>query len=480
MNSRYSSPVPACILTLCARYDGKKIGEDVGIATHEVFNFLWAIVLIALNGYFVAAEFAIVRARRTRIEQYVQQGSRIAKHAMDVITKIDGYLSATQLGITLASLGLGWTAQRSIAPLLVSLFAQVGGVSLDVLEFVAALAAFILVTFLQIVFGELAPKSLAISRAETWLMASALPLKAFYGVMYPAIWVLNKTAGGVLRLARVRPVTPGELAHSEEELRMLVAQSHESGVIDETERELFNNVFAFADRVAREIMVPRTDMVCLFTDQTIEECLVEVQQDRHTRFPLCEGDKDHVIGIIHSKDLFSVALRLTVAEASIRTLARKAVSVPEAMGIDDVLKVLQKERSSLAIVIDEYGGTAGMVSLEDVIEELVGEIQDEFDEERPPIEELNGFLSIDARMLIEEFNELFDLSLSDEDVDTVGGWVYAQLTEPLRVELEVEHDGARFVVAEIDNLRITRVHVYPPLQNAVESVDDMDRRRLAE
>ncbi len=150
------------------------------------------------------------------------------------------------------------------------------------------------------------------------------------------------------------------------------------------------------------------------------------------------------------------------------------------MGIDDVLKVLQKERSSLAIVIDEYGGTAGMVSLEDVIEELVGEIQDEFDEERPPIEELNGFLSIDARMLIEEFNELFALSLSDEDVDTVGGWVYAQLTEPLRVELEVEHDGARFVVAEIDNLRITRVHVYPPLQNAVESIDDMDRRRLAE
>ncbi|MHB1627024.1 MAG: hemolysin family protein [Bacilli bacterium] len=479
MNSRHSSPVSARAITVGARREWEKIGEDVGVATNEVFHFLWALVLIALNGYFVAVEFAIVRARRTRIEQYVQQGSKMAKHAMDVISKIDGYLSATQLGITLASLGLGWTAERSIAPLLVALFVHVRGVSLGVLEFVAALAAFLLVTFLQIVFGELAPKSLAISRAETWLMASALPLKAFYGIMFPAIWVLNKTAGGVLRLARVRPVTAGELAHSEEELRMLVTQSHESGVIDETERELFNNVFAFADRVAREIMVPRTDMVCLFTDQTMEECLAEVQQDQHTRFPLCEGDKDHVIGIIHSKDLFTVALRAG-SEASIGSLARKVVSVPEAMGIDDVLKVLQKERSSLAIVIDEYGGTAGMVSLEDVIEELVGEIQDEFDEERPLIEDLSGFLSIDARMLIEEFNELFALSLSDEDVDTVGGWVYAQLAEPLRAGLEVEHDGARFVVAETDNLRITRVHVYLPAQDAALGEDDTDKRRLVE
>ncbi|WP_245926199.1 hemolysin family protein [Sulfoacidibacillus thermotolerans] len=433
----------------------------MGITTNEFVDLLWAFVLIAINGYFVAAEFAIVRSRRTRIEQYVQQGSKIAKHAMDVISKIDAYLSATQLGITLASLGLGWTAQRSITPLLIAVFGQIHGVSPRVLGFVAAVIAFLLVTFLQIVFGELAPKSLAISRAETWLMASALPLKAFYKLMYPAIWLLNATARNVLRMAHITSTT-SELAHSEEELRMLVTQSHESGVIDETERELFNNVFAFADRVAREIMVPRTDMVTLFTDQTIEECLEEIQRERHTRFPLCEDDKDHVVGIIHSKDLFSFALQHPDREGSIRSLARKVVTVPEAMGIDDVLKVLQKERSSLAIVIDEYGGTAGMVSLEDVIEELVGEIQDEFDEERPPIEERDGYLSVDARMLIEEVNELFGFSLSDEEVDTVGGWVYAQLVGPLKVGLEVEYEGARFVVAEIDNLRITRLHVYPP------------------
>lgn len=440
---------------------GSKHGECVGITTNELVDLLWDFVLIAVNGYFVAAEFAIVRSRRTRLEQYIQQGNKIARHAMDVIDKIDAYLSATQLGITLASLGLGWTAQRSITPILVAIFGEVHDIPHRVLGFISAIIAFLLVTFLQIVFGELAPKSLAISRAESWLMVTALPLKGFYRVMYPAIWLLNATARNVLRMAHITASTR-EIAHSEEELRMLVAQSHESGVIDETERELFNNVFAFADRVAREIMVPRTDMIALFTDQTIEECLEEIQRERHTRFPLCEDDKDHVIGIIHSKDLFSFALQTPKREGSIRSLARKVVSVPEALGIDDVLKVLQKERSSLAIVIDEYGGTAGMVSLEDVIEELVGEIQDEFDEERPPIEEREGYLSVDARMLIEEVNELFGFSLSDEEVDTVGGWVYAQLVDPLKVGIEVEYEGARFEVAETDNLRITRLHVYPP------------------
>ncbi len=447
----------------------------MGITTKELFDLLSALLLIVINGYFVAAEFAIVRSRRTRMEQYVQKGNKIAQHGLDVIDKIDAYLSATQLGITLASLGLGWTAQRSITPLLIQLFGQVDGVSHRLLGFIAAVMAFLLITFLQIVFGELAPKSLAISRAETWLMLSALPLKAFYRVMYPAIWLLNATARNVLRLAHIT-ITTGELAHSEEELRMLVTQSHENGVIDETERELFDNIFAFADRVAREIMVPRTDMIALFTDQTIEECLEEIQRERHTRFPLCEDDKDHVIGIIHSKDLFSFALQHPKREGSIRSLARKVVTVPEAMGIDDVLKVLQKERSSLAIVIDEYGGTAGMVSLEDVIEELVGEIQDEFDEERPPIEEREGYLSVDARMLIEEVNELFGFSLSDEEVDTVGGWVYAELVDPLRVGIEVDYEGARFVVAETDNLRITRVHVYPPEVSSEDGEYDEEKR----
>ncbi len=446
----------------------------MSISVSEFGDLLWAVVLIIINGYFVAAEFAIVRARRTRLEQYSQQGNRLAAHALDIVAKIDGYLSATQLGITLASLGLGWTAQRSITPLFEALFLQFRWLSIGISIVIASIVAFLVVTFLQIVFGELAPKSLAISQAEGWLMASALPLKGFYKLMYPAIWILNRTATGVLRVGHVRASAAMELAHSEEELRMLVTQSHESGVIDETERQLFNNVFAFADRLAREIMVPRTDMVCLFTDQTLAECLEVVQKDRHTRFPLCEDDKDHVIGFIHSKDLFVYALSVGLdSEQEVRKVSRKVVSVPEAMGIDEVLRVLQKERSGLAIVIDEYGGTAGMVTLEDVIEELVGEIQDEFDEERPPIEEFEGYFSIDARMLIEEVNELFGFSLSDEEVDTVGGWAYAQLTEALQVGIEVEYDGARFVVAEVDNLRITRLHVYPPehVESEEESAD---------
>lgn len=443
----------------------------MGSSANELVDLLWAFVLIAINGYFVSAEFAIVRARRTRIEQYIQQGNRLAKHAMDIIAGIDGYLSATQLGITLASLGLGWTAQRSITPLLETVFHAQHIAGLNVLS---GILAFILVTFLQIVFGELAPKSLAISRAESWLMVSALPLKAFYHVMYPVIWVLDRTARGIVRLSRIRSMDNAELAHSEEELRMLVTQSHESGVIDETERELFDNVFAFGDRVAREIMVPRTDMICLYTDQSLAECLAIVRDDRHTRFPLCEEDKDHVVGMIHSKDLFMRVLSAGIETTDpVMSLSRKIVSVPEAMAIDDVLRVLQRERSSLAIVIDEYGGTAGMVTLEDIIEELVGEIQDEFDEERPPIEENEGFVSIDARLLIEEVNELFGFALSDEEVDTVGGWVYAQLTEPLQPGVSVEFEGARFIVAEADNLRITRLHIFPPVEAPIvqEAVD---------
>lgn len=448
------------------------------LSASEFLDLIWALLLVLINGYFVAVEFAIVRSRRTRIEQFVQQGSRRARYAMDVINSIDGYLSATQLGITLASLGLGWMAQRSIMPLVAALFgldhgvakASAVGVAVAVgnsgaLLFISGLIAFLLVTFVQIVFGELAPKSLAIVHSERWLMNSALSLRVFYRVMFPVIWLLNASASGVLRVLRAPLYTGAELAHSEEELRMLVSQSHESGVIDATEHALFDNVFTFGDRVAREIMVPRTDMVCLFTDESLAECLTTVQSDQHTRFPLCVDDKDHVIGIIHSKDLYSLALRIGLDAADLEAvtgIARKVVSVPEAMGIDEVLKVLQRERSGMAIVIDEYGGTAGMVTLEDVLEELVGEIQDEFDEERPPIEELDGYFSIDARLLIEEVNDLFNFSLSDEEVDTVGGWVYAELTEPLKTGLAVQHGAARFVVAEIDNLRITRVHVYLP------------------
>ncbi len=443
----------------------------MGITTNELMDFLWAIVLVVINGYFVAAEFAIVRTRRTRIEQYVQQGNKKAKHAFDLINNINAYLSATQLGITLASLGLGWTADQSLTPVIKSAFFAFNKGSSTLISVVSAVVAFALVTFLQIVFGELVPKTLSISRAEGWLMGTAWSLKVFYNIMFPFIWVLNKSASGVLGIANISVNSGVEMAHSEEELRMIVTRSHESGEIDETERELFDNVFAFADRVAREIMVPRTDMVCLFTDQSLQECLEVIQNDRHTRFPYCHDDKDHVVGLIHSKDLFSYVLRGgTDTPDAIRKLSRKIVTVPEALGIDDVLKVLQRERSGLAIVIDEYGGTAGMVSLEDVIEELVGEIQDEFDEERPPVEEMEGYFSIDARMLIEEVNELFGFTLSDEEVDTIGGWLYSQLTGPLKVGLEIEFEGARFVVAEADNLRITRVNIFPPVEKIAEEV----------
>jgi len=430
--------------------------DPFGSTSVSLYEILLILFLVFLNGFFVAAEFAMVKVRSTRIEQLVLEGNKRAKFAQGITDKLDAYLSATQLGITLASLGLGWVGEDTLHKLFAPWFQEMG-LPDAATHTAAGIVSFVIITFLHIVFGELAPKSLAIQRSEGTVLWTSGPLIAFYKLMFPFIWALNGTANRILRLVGIRPASDAELAHNEEELRMLVTQSHESGVIDETERNLFDNIFDFTNRVAREIMVPRTDMSCLYVDRDFEANLAKAESEKHTRFPLCREDKDNIIGIVHIKDLYGVALGGNT-ETSLEAIARKPLTVPEAMPIKDVLRILQKNRSELAIVIDEYGGTAGIVTTEDILEELVGEIQDEFDEERPFIEVEGDVTSIDARMLIDEINEYFHLNIVSEDVDTIGGWVYAQFPSPY-VGAKVAIDNYLFTIAEMDSLRVTRLSV---------------------
>ncbi len=430
--------------------------EDPFGGSITLFEILLIISLVLLNGFFVAAEFAMVKVRSTRIEQLVLEGNKRAKFAQRVTDKLDAHLSATQLGITISSLALGWVGEKTLSKLFILWFDGFG-LNESMLHTVSTVISFSIITFLHIVLGELAPKSLAIQRAEGTVLWTAGPLIFFYKLMYPFIWMLNGTANSFLRLIGIRPASDAELAHNEEELRMIVTQSHESGVIDETERTLFDNIFDFSNRVAREIMVPRTDMSCLYINRSFKDNLEKADSEKHTRFPLILEDKDNIVGVVHIKDLYAVALSGR-EEASLETIARKPVTVPESMPIKDVLKILQKNRSELAIVIDEYGGTAGIVTTEDILEELVGEIQDEFDEERPFIEEQSDHVSIDARMLIDEVNEYFHLNIESEEVDTIGGFIYAHFQTPF-VGGKVTLDNYQFTITEMDSLRVTRLAV---------------------
>lgn len=416
-------------------------------------GLILVLLLVFLNGFFVAAEFAMVKVRGTRIDSLVQQGHRRAGIARRLTTNLDAYLSACQLGITLASLGLGWIGEPTIAKWLEHTFR--GSIPESLLHPIAFAIAFSIITVLHIVLGELMPKSLAIRKSEGVTLMTAWPLHLFYIVMYPGIWLLNGTANRLLRIFGIEPASETEPAHSEEEIRMLVAESNKSGHIDNTELTLVSNVFDFADKTAREIMIPRTEMVCLYADRPFEENMRIVIEEKHTRYPVCEADKDNIIGMVHIKDL------LELRDANdLRRFIRPIMKVPDSLPVSQLMKVLQRKRSYMAVLIDEYGGTAGLVTFEDIIEELVGEVHDEFDEERPAVEMRDAdTFSIDGLLLIEDVNRRFELDIDNEDYDTIGGWMYAQVESPPRVNQKVVYGQYEFTVEETENLRVSRILV---------------------
>lgn len=418
------------------------------------------IALVCLNGFFVGAEFAIVKMRSSRLDALIEQGVTRARYAKELTDHVDISLSVTQLGITIVSLVLGWLGEPTISQILAPVFVVMGIEGTALAHTLSFVISFAVITSLHIIGGELIPKNVAIQQVERIMLAVALPLMFFQKIMYPFVLVLNRVAAYVAGIFGFRISGDNEeVAHTEDEIRVLVKESHKHGLIDKTELEYVDNVFDFADRNVREIMIPRTDMICVYLDDSVDESIQTILREGMTRYPVCREDKDDIIGFIHIKDLMPPMYKHR--RPRIRRLVRKCLVVPETMKLAMLLKMMQRDRSQLAIVVDEYGGTAGMVTIEDIIEEIVGEIQDEFDQERPVVEKRNNKLySVDAKLLLEDVSDIFEISEIDADnIDTIGGWVYANVQSPPQVGMQASADGAQFFIEEVDHMRITRILV---------------------
>lgn len=421
-------------------------------------NLIFVLILVFMNGFFVAAEFSLVKVRQSRLTQLVSEGNKRAVYALKVNKKLDAYLSATQFGITLASLGLGWVGEPAISELLVEpLMYKMGISDPTLITTVSVAVGFAIITFLHIVIGELAPKSLAIRKSESTSLWLSAPLLFFYKLFLPVIWLLNTAANSLLRLIGIEPAGEGEVAHSEEEIRILMNQSAKSGVIDKDEMKLMDNIFDFSDMLAREVMLPRTDMDCLYTNLPWEDNMKIVAESKHSRYPVAVEDKDQIIGFVHITDLL---LPESGRPLNLADMVRPILNVPESMEVSQVLRLMQKRHSQLTLVVDEYGGTAGLLTVEDIVEEIVGDLHDELEDERPEIEMLGeGVYSVDGRVLLEDVNDLVGSDIDDHEVDSIGGWLFKELEgAPAKGKKKVVGD-VTIEVAESGRLRITRVKI---------------------
>lgn len=435
-----------------------------------LLNLLFVFILVFMNGVFVAAEFSLVKMRQSRLTQLVSEGNKKANYALKVNQRLDAYLSATQLGITLASLGLGWVGEPAISELLIEpLMHSLGVTDGAVIKSVSVAVGFFVITFLHIVLGELAPKTLAIQKTETATLWLSAPLMYFYKIFMPVIWLLNASANAILRLVGVQPASELEAAHSEEEIRILMNQSAKSGAIDKDEMKLMDNIFEFSDLLAREIMLPRTDMDCLYTNLSWEENMKIVAETKHSRYPVAREDKDQIIGFVHITDLL---LPSPDKELTLEGMVRPILNVPESMEISHVLRLMQKRKSQMTLIVDEYGGTAGLLTAEEILEEIVGDLHDEFEDDRPEVELLaNGTYSVDGRLLIEEVNDLTGITIEDDEVDSIGGWLFKEMEGvPLKGK-KIQVGKVTFEVSEASRLRITRINIYRE-QEVPEQMDE--------
>ncbi|MCU5461330.1 hemolysin family protein [Bacillus thuringiensis] len=426
----------------------------------EIFNLVMVAILIAFTGFFVAAEFAIVKVRSSRIDQLVAEGKRGALAAKKVTTNLDEYLSACQLGITVTAMGLGWLGEPTIEKLLHPLFEK-WNLNPSLSSVLTFGLAFMLMTYLHVVVGELAPKTMAIQKAEQVTLLLATPLMMFYKIMYPFIWVLNGSARVITGLFGLKPASEHEVAHTEEELRLILSDSYESGEINQAEYKYVNNIFEFDNRIAKEIMVPRTEIVGFYLEDSVEEHMKVIQNERYTRYPIFGEDKDDIIGMVNVKDFFIRYMTEDQKDlSSIRSYMRPIIEVMETTPIHDLLLQMQKKRIPMAVLYDEYGGTAGIVTLEDILEEIVGEIRDEYDEdEAPPIQHVNEqHIIVDGKVLISEVKDLFGLHIEEDDVDTIGGWIMMQNHE-IEEGQHVEAEDYEFKVLEKDAYQIKRVEI---------------------
>ncbi len=431
--------------------------------TDIFINIFIILFLLFVNGFFVAAEFSLVKVRKTRLEQLCNEGNSNAKKAMKLVDDVNKMLAAAQLGVTIASIALGWVAESTIVQLIepiIRLFA--GSVAHISSHVVAVPISFVLVTYFHVLLGEQLPKCISLRHPETIALLVSTPMDMFITIFKPFVWLLEVSGNKILAACHANS-EDASLVHSTEELDMLVDASYNEGVLNETEAEMLHNMFKFSDLMAKQVMIPRTDMVCIPDDITYEELNKVALENQYTRYPVYEENIDKILGFIHVKDLYSLAMNK--GEFSVQKLIRPLMLVPETMTLDNLIIEFRKLHCQIAVVIDEFGGTSGLITLEDVLEEIIGEVQDEFDEEvEADIKEIGEDTYIaNAMMRIDELVKFFDLKESlfeEDDVDTIAGLVVKLLGRIAQVGDTVSFNGLTFTVKEVDGARITKLQIY--------------------
>ena len=431
--------------------------------TDFFINIFIILFLLFVNAFFVAAEFSLVKVRKTRLEQLCNEGNSNAKKALKLVNDVNRMLAAAQLGVTIASIALGWVAESTIVQIIepfINIFTHSAGkISAHI---IAVPISFILVTYFHVLLGEQLPKCISLRHPETLSLLIATPMDMFITLFKPFVWLLEVSGNKILAACHANS-EDASLVHSTEELDMLVDASYNEGVLNETEAEMLHNMFKFSDLMAKQVMIPRTDMVCIPNDISYEELTKETLGNQYTRYPVYEDNIDKILGFIHVKDLYTLAM--TKDTFSINKLIRPLILIPETMTLDNLIIEFKKRHCQIAVVIDEFGGTSGLITLEDVLEEIIGDVQDEFDEDaEADIKEIgeNTYLA-NAMMRIDEFAEFFCLKESqfeEDDVDTIAGLVVKLLGRIAEVGDSVSFNGLTFTVKEVDGARITKLQVY--------------------
>jgi len=424
--------------------------------------------LVGLNGFFVACEFAVVKVRGSQLEALIEEGNLRANFVKHVRSHLDAYLSATQLGITLASLALGWVGEQFLVQILEPFFALVNIHSHGLVTSVSVALAFVGITFLHIVFGELGPKYTAIANPLSVALRIVRPLGVFYLLFRPAIWLLHKSSNFLLqRVLRMRPASGAELAHSEEELRLILEQSEKSPEVSALGRDLLINALDLRDRVVRDIMTPRGEVVYLDLEDSFETNVKKAIESRHTRFPLCRENLDNTIGLIHIKELVPM---MRDPHPDLMRIKRELIPVPEMMSLEKLLNLFLSKHAHLAIVVDEFGGTVGMVTLENVLEELVGDIQDEFDSEKEEFRKINeNEFVVDGALGLYELRDTAGLELDSADVSTIGGYVTHLLGHLPKQGEQVKIDNYLVTITQTDGRRVGQLHFKRMSESPVET-----------
>ncbi len=421
-----------------------------------IFNIALVLFLVFLNGFFVAAEFAIVKVRSTQIEPLAAKGNWRARIAKEMITHLDAYLSATQLGITMTSLGLGWIGEPFVASMIRPLMEEWGIQNPRLIQAISFGLAFSFITFLHIVLGELAPKSLAIQKPQQTTLWVAYPLKLFFLFFRPITNFFNSCANWILRIVGLQTVSESDLVHSEEELRLLLSQTkHSSGL----SKNIVLRAMDFRRKQARHVMIPRNDVLALSVTAPVAENIALMKSNKYSRYPVFRDSLDNVLGVVHTKDVFKPERHLQ-PDFTIESVLRDAAFLPETANLDAVLETMLQRKTHMVLLADEYGGTAGLITLEDVLEELVGSIQDEFDRETPEVMKIseNEYI-VAASITTNDVERLINQELSQKDILSIGGFVIEQLGRIPKKGESVQVNGIEFIVEQVDDRVVESVRV---------------------